>query len=226
MHHLRPEVRRALLRSGRIRRYKAGEHLMEQGTEADGVVIILARSVKVTVQRPGGRPWAVAFRHQGDIVGELATVDQGLRTATVTAMSQVVGLKIAGSRFRELLATYTDCHQAVTRTLVVKLRMATRNRTEFDKRPVLYRVAVRLLDQAEFNGVTTRDGTQVRLTHEELAELTGAAKAAIEKALRELREPKRSPALQRIGAGNEPVIYATQGRITIIRRDVLERLVG
>jgi CRP/FNR family cyclic AMP-dependent transcriptional regulator len=223
LNSLRPDTLGALLDLGERRRYRAGEVLIEQGAPPEDVIVILSGRVKVTARRDDERIRMLAFRDAGDIVGELGVMDGGLRSASVTALGPVEGLRVTTARFRSFLEAHPDAREAVTRTVVAKLRMATDTRVTFDHQVVLVRVARRLLDQADFDGVERLGGTLVKLTQADLSELTGAAKPSVEKALRELREPARSATLRRLGVGDAPVIQAVAGKIVILRRDALER---
>lgn len=67
-----------------IRRFEAGELLIEQGTEADDVFLLLDGLVEIEVDGE-----VIAQAGPGSIIGERARLEGGLRTSTVKAVCPV-----------------------------------------------------------------------------------------------------------------------------------------
>ena len=75
------------------RRYEDGENLMKQGEKGDFMLVIQAGEVHVIVEREHGEV-LVRKAGPGDIVGEMALVERGVRSATVRAKGEVRALRV------------------------------------------------------------------------------------------------------------------------------------
>lgn len=222
---LSPVARLALLACGRPRVFKPGDVLMARGDPpVTGLEVILSGKVKIVGSDKDGQVRVLAFREAGDVVGELGVLTGKPRTATVVAARRVETVMIRAHEFADLIRAYPEVQAAVAGTLAAKLQMATSRRLDFDGCPVIVRVAVRLLERASTDGWTAREGIIIRLTQPELAELVGASVPSVQKSLEQLRQPGIARALRRLRLGVEPVIAATRGRITILRRDALVKV--
>lgn len=90
-----------------ISRYVAfapGTHLMRQGQSADGVLILESGTADVLTALPGGGELTLASVGEGTVLGEMALLDAGIRSATVIARTPVEGYWIDRDGFRMLLA--------------------------------------------------------------------------------------------------------------------------
>lgn len=76
----------------------AGWPLVQEGIPADACYVLTAGSALVFHQRQ-----QIAELGEGDLVGEMALLDGGLRQATVTSGSRVSGLRIENEALRPLL---------------------------------------------------------------------------------------------------------------------------
>ncbi|MEL7025703.1 MAG: cyclic nucleotide-binding domain-containing protein, partial [Pseudomonadota bacterium] len=65
-----------------------GDVLFEQGDEGDALFAIVAGSLEISVVSEDGRKLALDVLKQGDMIGEIAFFDPGVRTATATALDQ------------------------------------------------------------------------------------------------------------------------------------------
>ena len=90
-----------------ISRYVAfapGTCLMRQGQAADGVFIVESGTAEVMTALPGGGELTLASVNAGTVLGEMALLDAGVRSATVVARTPVDGYWIDRDGFRMLLA--------------------------------------------------------------------------------------------------------------------------
>ena len=90
-----------------ISRYVAfapGTKLMRQGQSADGVLILESGTADVLTALPGGGELTLASVGAGTVLGEMALLDTGMRSATVIARTAVEGYWIDRDGFRMLLA--------------------------------------------------------------------------------------------------------------------------
>lgn len=181
---------RALVHDGRRHRYEPGATVFHEGDRAGSVVVLERGRVKVTHMSENGRDTLLAVRGRGEVLGELAVLDGGPRSATVTALEPVVALVLPGAAFRAVLEGDGRLGLAVLRILDGRLREADRTRVEFAALDASTRLALRLLELSDRDGDLAADGTGtgLALTQDELAAWVGASREAVTKALRTFRE--------------------------------------
>ena len=102
----------------------AGTVLCKEGTGADECAIVLEGAVSVTV---GGKQ--VAVLGEGSILGELALIDPGPRTATVTAQTPLRMLVLSRRDFTTLIYSAPDVVRRILVTVARRLRQAEQNDT-------------------------------------------------------------------------------------------------
>ena len=95
----------------------AGKVLMRQGATGDEFFLIVEGSVRV--ERDGR---ILKKRGQGEFVGEIALIDEGPRTATVTCETDCRMLVLAHREFHTLLSEHPDIQLLVLKTLAERVR--------------------------------------------------------------------------------------------------------
>ena len=106
--------------------FPAAAHLMRQGQPADGAYLIESGSVEVYTALPGGGESSVAALGPGAVLGEMALLDSGIRSASVLARTAVAAHFIERDAFRMLLsqrnAAAFAIQNRITLTLCERLR--------------------------------------------------------------------------------------------------------
>jgi CRP-like cAMP-binding protein len=173
---------RASMTETRLRR---GEVLFHEGDEGDKLYVVLDGKVKLGRTSSDGRENLLAILGPGQMFGELSLFDPGPRSATVTAVTDATFSSLSHEdRLRGL-----DGRPAVARgrlaQLAGRLRRANDVVADLVFSDVPGRVAKALLDLADRFGRTADDGVHVHhdLTQEELAQLVGASRETVNKAL-------------------------------------------
>ncbi|MGG2465652.1 Crp/Fnr family transcriptional regulator [Streptomyces sp. RGM 3693] len=182
--------RERLLALGAQVRYEADRVLMRESEQAGFVVILLDGVVKATGRTHDGRDALLAVRMGGDLVGELAVMDGGLRSATVTTCGSVAARVVTRGDFLDCLRRHPGVAHAVNASIVTKLRAANSHRIDFTGCDASTRLARVLHQIAMAYGERAGQGAVIRwpITQPELATLSGAAEPTVHKALRRLRE--------------------------------------
>ncbi|WP_067821764.1 Crp/Fnr family transcriptional regulator [Actinomadura kijaniata] len=183
-------TRAALLGLGTARRFAPGHRIIEEGTTSTFVVLLRAGFVKIRGRLEDGRQALLAIRTRGDLVGELAALDGGPRSGTVTACSHVEANVIPQGDFVRLLCLRSDAALELHRMLAYRLRQANRRRLDFAGCAAGVRVARVLVELAEIYGRPTPRGTvcDLRVTQLELADLGGTSEKTVQTVLHQLRE--------------------------------------
>ncbi len=104
--------------------FKPGEALCRQGEPGDAAFVIVEGEAEVTVDTGGG-PVKVAVLTRNDIVGEIAILCDVPRTATVTAGSELVTLKVTKDLFFQLITDFPEMGVEVMRVLAHRLEQTT-----------------------------------------------------------------------------------------------------
>ena len=177
------------LRGASVRRaYGAHVTLLHQADEAGPVVVLLSGRVKITMSQ-AGREAIVAVLGPGELIGELAAIDDGPRSTTVTTLEPVDALVLSRSDFAALLERRPRIALVILRTVAHRLRYADVQQAQFATHDVVGRLAQRLVELCERFGTQQERGIEIRLpiSQEELASWVGASREAVSKAFQLLR---------------------------------------
>ena len=189
---LKPSVLQDFLNAGELAWFRKGEVLVNEGDLGADVFLLLEDCVKATARLDEGKQALLAVRVGGDIVGEIAVLDGGVRTATVSTCGHgpVSAVRLGQDDLRRLLGCHPDAAVSLASAVSRKLRAATRLRIDITGCPAKVRMARALLEMAEDYGHPGIRGILigVNLTRIELGSLVGAGPSTAERALRELRE--------------------------------------
>ena len=182
---LDPEAQEALQRRMDVVRLGRGETLFTEGDRGDRLYIVTNGKVKLGRTAADGRENLLAILGPGEMFGELSLFDPGPRSATVTAVTDAA----FGSLSHDDLLRWLDGRPQVARGLLSQLASRLRKSNDVVADLVFSdvpgRVAKALLDLADRFGRTADDGVHVHhdLTQEELAQLVGASRETVNKAL-------------------------------------------
>ncbi|WP_118915780.1 Crp/Fnr family transcriptional regulator [Mycobacterium shigaense] len=167
--------------------FASKRQIFAQGDPGDRVYIIVSGTVKISLRGPGGRTNLRAILGPSDIFGELAVFDPGPRSCTATAITDVRVLWLDRAALRGWMMRRPVIAEQLLQVLAGRLRTTEDEWVELVSCDVASRVARQLLSLARRFGV--REGAALRLTHEltqdELAQLVGADRASVNKALRD-----------------------------------------
>jgi CRP-like cAMP-binding protein len=184
------QVRAALDRAGRNRRYPRGSLIVAEGDEGHDVLIVQSGAVKVITVATNGREVVLDVVHGGAVLGELSAVDGGPRSASAYALEPTEVLAITRASFEALL----DQHPALARALLVvvagRLRDANRRQLEFGANDALGRVCQRLIELRQRYGTDGSSGhpeVEMPFSQSDLANWAGLSREAVVKGLRALR---------------------------------------
>ena len=133
--------RRELLSLGTTREYLLDSVLILEGDSSTHVMVLIDGWVKVVGSTEGGGQALLSLRVGGDLVGELAALDDAPRSATVISAGVTAAQVVSQRDFLQLMGQHPDVGVAVSRALTSELRWATRRRVDFSGLPVISRLA-------------------------------------------------------------------------------------
>jgi CRP/FNR family cyclic AMP-dependent transcriptional regulator len=180
-----PEAAGALRATMTLVTLERGDVLFREGEPGDRLYVIARGKVKVGRRAPDGRENLLAVLGPGEMIDELSLFDPGARTATATAVADTSHYELAHSG----LVAWIEHHPAVAKHLLAalagRLRRTNEALADLVFSDVPGRVAKALLGLSQRFGSPVADGMRVAndLTQEELAQLVGASRGTVNKAL-------------------------------------------
>ncbi len=182
---LTPAARIALAARVRPRTVRRGELVFAEGDAGEVVFLILDGKIKITRSASEGRENLLALLGPGEVFGESSVFDPGPRTASATAVDTSQLVWLSHSQLRVWLAESPDVAEVLIRVLARRLRGSNDAIVDRVFTDVPGRVAKALLDLADRFGRPDSGGILVEhgLTQEELAQLVGASRETVNKAL-------------------------------------------
>jgi CRP/FNR family cyclic AMP-dependent transcriptional regulator len=162
-----------------------GERLFGEGDIGDKLYVVLEGKIKLTRTAADGRENLLSVIGPGEMFGELSLFDPRPRTQTATALTDTRLAALDHQALRDRVTGRPDMALHLLRALAQRLRRTNEVMTDLVFTDVPGRVAKALLDLADRFGVQRPDGLQVNhdLTQEELAQLVGASRETVNKAL-------------------------------------------
>ena len=106
------------------RQFSAGQTIVEQGKGGEGFFIIVSGKAEATRERADGTKIVVNQFGPTDYFGELALLDDGIRTATLVATENVDCLVLVRWDFLAKLETNADMAVKILQELAHRFRMA------------------------------------------------------------------------------------------------------
>lgn len=176
------EALRSTMSTTRLAR---GEVLFKEGQRGDRLYVIGAGKIKLGRSSVDGRENLMAILGPGEMFGELSLFDPGPRTATATAVADTELIGMGNESLQEFLRDRPAVSLALLASLARRLRRTNDSVADLVFTDVPGRVAKALLDLSSRFGRPTDEGLLVAhdLTQEELAQLVGASRETVNKAL-------------------------------------------
>lgn len=182
--------RAAVLATTSERSLQAGDALFRHGDKGSSFAILLAGRFKVLTRASTGRTVLLGLRGPGDLLGEIAVLDQGSRTADVIAVEPARAAIGSAAALHRVLTERPTALLALCQSLNRRLREADEARVDMAALAGNGRVAVRLVQLGRQHGRMTPEGViiAVPLSQDEIADWTGLSRPAVARALSELRK--------------------------------------
>ena len=180
-----PQAAEALASQLETVEYPRGSSIISEGELGDRLYIILDGKVKVGRHSPDGRENLLAIMGPADMFGELSVFDPGPRTSTAVAVTDVKLATMDRAAMRAWITQRPEIAEQLLRVLARRLRRTNNALADLIFTDVPGRVAKALLQLARQFG--KQENGYLRVTHdltqEELAQLVGASRETVNKAL-------------------------------------------
>ena len=175
-----------LVERATARHYAKGEVILHQDDPAGAFHIVREGRVKIATSSADGRESLLALIGPGQCFGEIAALDGGPRSATVTAIENVETMAVAREDLLAFVRTRPDFALRLIATLATRLRRIDARLEDAHFLGLEARFARLLLDLAEEHGMVTTEGIVVPLvlTQSEIAAMIGATRVSANRLLR------------------------------------------
>lgn len=175
--------------------------MLRQGDLGTHVFLLVQGNVKVVRCDRDGGELLLAIRGPGDLLGELAVLDNGRRSATVTTITPCLTYTVVAHRFLQIVQEF-DLYDFLIRRGIRRLREVEEIRADLAALPAGPLVARTLLRLST--------GREVPLTQRDLASATGLSRSSVTAELAALRRAD--------------VIRTVRGRVRIDDFDALRQI--
>ena len=181
--------RRLLEQTTRMQEIKRGQRVYQPGDSSEHVFLVKTGVIKVATVGPDDREVLLAFRHPGDVFGELALLDDSPRDhfakvhedSLICTLNRDVSLRLA-----------RESPEVGFRILTMMARRVRQFRARIEQlsyKSAAARVARALIDLADEHGVQDDRGTVIafRLSQRDLAGLVGLTRETVNQVLHDLQ---------------------------------------
>jgi CRP-like cAMP-binding protein len=162
-----------------------GSILFKEGDDGEHLYVIIDGKLKLGTSSGDGRENLLSILGPGEMFGELSLFDPGPRTSTATAVTDAKLLSLSHEKVIPWLKQNPEVSLQLLTRLSQRLRRTNEAVGDLVFSDVPGRVAKALIDLGERFGKTGAEGLLVNhdLTQEELAQLVGASRETVNKAL-------------------------------------------
>lgn len=166
-------------------RIAKGSILFSEGDVGEHLYVILEGKLKLGTSSGDGRENLLSILGPGEMFGELSLFDPGPRTSTATAVTDCRLLSLGHKQAIPWITAHPQVSLELLARMAQRLRRTNEAVGDLVFSDVPGRVAKALIDLGGRFGKTTDEGLLVNhdLTQEELAQLVGASRETVNKAL-------------------------------------------
>ncbi len=164
---------------------KKNSVVIHEGDKADSLYIIASGRVKVYCSDRSGKDIVLNVMEAGEYFGELALLDDDVRSASVRALEDAEFKVIYKKDFDAKLDEHPKIGRAIIRNLTRRIRKLTRDVKSLALEDVYGRVATVLRNLAEVGDDGVNRITQ-KLTQQDIADRVGSSREMVARILKDL----------------------------------------
>ncbi len=166
-----------------IRKHPANQMILLENDWGGSVYFVLNGWLKIRTYNADGREITLNIVGRGEIVGEMAALEQAPRSTDVLSLTPVTIANIPAEDFVRLIATEPLAGMRLAQLMARRLRQVNR-RLRLRESNSASRVADTLLFLVEGQGKTSTKGVEIpNLPHRELSSMSGLARETVTRVL-------------------------------------------
>ncbi len=173
---------------GHSRAVKKGESLYLQGDPGTTLYLIVSGEVVISANSPEGQEMHLNTLTSGDIMGEIALLDGGTRTASATVNQDGLIFCIERSDFLALLERQPHITTQLLKLVCQRVRWTSGLLEDSVFLTAQARLAKRLLSIAQAAGTQVPDGFEIRLSQTDLARYLNLTRQVVNQLLQGLQK--------------------------------------
>lgn len=196
-----------IIARGQVRSFKAGQVLMSQGEEGRTLFIVLRGLARVSMVAANGREIILDYAEAGHVLGEIAFLDGGERTATIEAIEPVEALILTHGAFSDIIEKHKGLALRLLKAMARRLRQnnaVIEADRAYTSGPRLARFLLRLM-MGEEAGIANQ--LKIALSQGELGNFAGMSREQINRQLS--------------AWADNGIVALKGGRVTILDREAL-----
>lgn len=199
----------AILAAGSVAKYRRGAILFQKMDPGDSMMLVLAGTLKISSVSMDGKEAVISFLSTGEILGEIAVLDGGPRTADATVVEPVELFVLKRSAILPILENYPCFSINVIEMLCSRLRRTNEMVEANVQLPMAARVARGILRLLHAYGKRVPAGylIELKINQREFGGYVGLARENVNRQLSTFRE--------------QGLITLERGYITVLNRDAL-----
>lgn len=171
------------------RTYKRGQPLFHQGDTGDSLYVVVDGSVAIVVSSENGDRMVLTTLHAPDVLGEIALLDGGPRSASAEAVEPTTALMLSRAAFVELIQEHPSLVDGLLRSLGALVRRLSEQAADFVFLDLGGRVAKVLLRLAEDVGPEVAGvPVEIGVTQNRLAEMAGGSRQSVNQILQSFQQ--------------------------------------
>ena len=182
LHALAPDLLRTLVGAAKPISFQPNEKVFEQEDEATSLYLVRHGTLEVSTLSTDGRKHSLNILKKGDFFGEIALLDGGTRSATVTALEPTRLLTLSRTQLLQKLAEHPVLGVNLLALTVSRLRWVISTQEDQAFQPLEVRIARRLIYLISVMG--DKNG-QLAMSQSDLADHVGVSREAASKCLAE-----------------------------------------
>ncbi len=167
-----------------LRNYRRGQILFAESDPGDSLLAVVSGSLKAYSTTEHGDEFLLAVVGPGETLGELALADGGLRSATVSALTEASVLRISRDAVLEVARSEPALMDALLLALTSVIRRLNGHAADLAFLDLPRRVGKLLLAQREAAHAGAKGAS---LTQTEMAARVGASRQSVNAALQEFQ---------------------------------------
>lgn len=212
---LSPRLRSRIQTEGRRQLYHPRDPIIEQGEAPRSLFLIESGRVEITTTSEVTERRSIALVGQGEVVGDIAVLDGGPRTASVIAQTMVAGIHVDGSLLEDLMAREPEFLLVLAQEVCAKLRDTIELYEATTARSCDVRLARSVIRLCRSWGWRETEAGKVlngQFTQTDLAKLSGLSRETVNRVMRQWRE--------------DGIVGFRAGEITVLKAPSLAGVAG
>lgn len=196
-----------IIARGQVRTFKPGQMLMSQGEQGATLFIVLKGLARVSMVAANGREIILDYAEPGHVLGEIAFLDGGERSATVEVIDPIEALVLTRGAFSDIIEKHKGLALRLLKAMARRLRQnnaVIEADRAYTSGPRLARFLLRLMMG---DGAGNENQLKIALSQGELGNFAGMSREQINRQLS--------------AWADNGMVALKGGRVTILDRDAL-----